>query len=612
MSKEFVVGIDLGTTNSCISWVKPDGSTEVIPNQEGSRTTPSIVSFVNDEIVVGEPAKRQAIMKPDLVVKSIKRKMGSGETIKIGNKKYTPQEISSFILRKLVKDAEQYLGGKIKKAVITVPAYFNDAQRQATKEAGEIAGLEVLRIINEPTQAQLAYGLDKKAEEKVAVYDLGGGTFDVSILEIGDGVIQVISTNGNNHLGGDDFDNALVDYLVDGFRKANGKDLSRDKQAMQRLIEAQEKTKIELSTKMQTDINLPFISNDVTGALHFEMLITRSILENLVKSLVEKTKQPVLTAIGDASLKKTDLNEVILVGGMTRMPLVQKTITDLFGKEGSKNVNPDEAVAVGAQIQQAIVQGVGNVNSDIVLVDVTPLTLGVEVQGGLLEPIIEKNTTIPIKKSKVFTTAVDNQPEVQIRIFQGERPMANDNYLLGNFSLTGILPAPRHVPQIEVTFDIDTNGIVNVTAKDLGTQKEQTITVTGRNNLSKDEIDKMIQDAKQHEEDDKKKQEEIQTKNNATNEVYQAETMLKESGDKIDQEKRQNVESIIGDLKKAIEEDNIIRIKSVQEELREKMMEIGKDVYSKVQPQQDQDQVYEQLKEQVQGANDTVNDPQNG
>lgn len=612
MSKEFVVGIDLGTTNSCISWVKPDGSTEVIPNQEGSRTTPSIVSFVNDEIVVGEPAKRQAIMKPDLVVKSIKRKMGSGETIKIGNKKYTPQEISSFILRKLVKDAEQYLGGKIKKAVITVPAYFNDAQRQATKEAGEIAGLEVLRIINEPTQAQLAYGLDKKAEEKVAVYDLGGGTFDVSILEIGDGVIQVISTNGSNHLGGDDFDTALVDYLVDGFRKANGKDLSRDKQAMQRLIEAQEKAKIELSTKMQTDINLPFISNDVTGALHFEMLITRSILENLVKSLVEKTKQPVLTAIGDASLKKTDLNEVILVGGMTRMPLVQKTITDLFGKEGSKNVNPDEAVAVGAQIQQAIVQGVGNVNSDIVLVDVTPLTLGVEVQGGLLEPIIEKNTTIPIKKSKVFTTAVDNQPEVQIRIFQGERPMANDNYLLGNFSLTGILPAPRHVPQIEVTFDIDTNGIVNVTAKDLGTQKEQTITVTGRNNLSKDEIDKMIQDAKQHEEDDKKKQEEIQTKNNATNEVYQAETMLKESGDKIDQEKRQNVESIIGDLKKAIEEDNIIRIKSVQEELREKMMEIGKDVYSKVQPQQDQDQVYEQLKEQVQGANDTVNDPQNG
>lgn len=612
MSKEFVVGIDLGTTNSCISWVKPDGSPEVIPNQEGARTTPSVVSFVNDEIIVGEPAKRQAIMKPDLVVKSIKRKMGSGETIKIGNKKYTPQEISSFILRKLVKDAEQYLGGKIKKAVITVPAYFNDAQRQATKEAGEIAGLEVLRIINEPTQAQLAYGLDKQKEEKVAVYDLGGGTFDVSILEIGDGVIQVISTNGNNQLGGDDFDNALVEYFVDGFRKANGKDLSRDKQAMQRLIEAQEKTKIELSTKMQTDINLPFISNDVTGQLHFEMLITRSILENLVKSLVEKTKQPVITAIGDAKLNKADIKEVLLVGGMTRMPLVQKTITDLFGKDGNKNVNPDEAVAVGAQIQQVIVQGVGNIGSDIVLVDVTPLTLGVEVQGGLLEPIIEKNTTIPIKKSKVFTTAVDNQPEVQIRIFQGERPMANDNYLLGNFSLTGILPAPRHVPQIEVTFDIDTNGIVNVTAKDLGTQKEQTITVTGRNNLSKDEIDKMIQDAKQHEEDDKKKQEEIQTKNNATNEVYQAETMLKETGDKIDPEKRQNVESIIGDLKKAIEEDNIIRIKSVQEELREKMMEIGKDVYSKVQPQQDQDQVYEQLKEQVQGTNNTVNEPQNG
>lgn len=612
MSKEFVVGIDLGTTNSCISWVKPDGSPEVIPNQEGARTTPSVVSFINDEIIVGEPAKRQAIMKPDLVIKSIKRKMGSGETVKISNKKYTPQEISSFILRKLVKDAESYLGGKIKKAVITVPAYFNDAQRQATKEAGEIAGLEVLRIINEPTQAQLAYGLDKQKEEKVAVYDLGGGTFDVSILEIGDGVIQVISTNGNNQLGGDDFDNALVDYLVDGFRKANGKDLSRDKQAMQRLIEAQEKTKIELSTKMQTDINLPFISNDVTGQLHFEMLITRSILENLVKSLVEKTKQPVITAIGDAKLNKADIKEVLLVGGMTRMPLVQKTITDLFGKDGNKNVNPDEAVAVGAQIQQAIVQGVGNVNSDIVLVDVTPLTLGVEVQGGLLEPIIEKNTTIPIKKSKVFTTAVDNQPEVQIRIFQGERPMANDNYLLGNFSLTGILPAPRHVPQIEVTFDIDTNGIVNVTAKDLGTQKEQTITVTGRNNLSKDEIDKMIQDAKQHEEDDKKKQEEIQTKNNATNEVYQAETMLKETGDKIDPEKRQNVESIIGDLKKAIEEDNIIRIKSVQEELREKMMEIGKDVYSKVQPQQDQDQVYEQLKEQVQGTNNTVNEPQNG
>ena len=578
MAKEFVVGIDLGTTNSVIAWVKPDKTSEVISNAEGSRTTSSVVSFSKTgEIIVGEPAKRQAVLNSDRTIRSIKRKMGTDTKNTIDGKDYTPQEISSYILRKMVKDAEAYLGGSIKKAVVTCPAYFNDAQRQATKEAGQIAGLEVLRIINEPTAAALAYGLDRKNDEKVVVFDLGGGTFDVSILEIGDGVIQVVSTNGNNHLGGDDFDKRVVDWLAENFRKEHGVDLRNDRQALQRLYEAGEKSKIELSTKMETDISLPFITATAEGPLHLEAKLTRATLESLVRDLVESTRGPVENALRDAKLNASDINEVLLVGGMTRMPLVQQTIKAIFKKEGNKSINPDEAVAVGAAIQSSILSG--EMGKDVVLVDVTPLTLGVEVKGGLLEPIIERNTPIPVKKAKVFTTAEDNQTEVEVRVYQGERKIATQNHMLGSFRLVGIMSAPRNIPQIEVSFDIDTDGIVNVNAKDLGTGKEQGMVVTGRNKLDPTEINKMVEDAKRNEEEDNRRKQEIEMKNQADHLVYSIEKILRESGDKIPGDLRSKVESLKNDLRDAVNKENMQRIKVLMDALNLESMKMGAFLY---------------------------------
>ena len=582
--KEYVVGIDLGTTFSAIAWVKPDGNVEVIPNAEGKRTTPSIVSFTKDgQILVGEPAKRQAILNSDRTVRSIKRYMGSDYTIKIDDKVYTPQQISAFILKKLVKDAEEYLGGKIKKAVITVPAYFNDAQRQATKEAGEIAGLEVLRIINEPTAASIAFGLDRsKDERKIVVYDLGGGTFDVSILEIGDDIIEVIATSGNNHLGGDDFDQRIIDWLANEFQKEYNVDLKKDKQALQRLKEAAETSKIELSSKLETEINLPFITVVDGQPVHLEKKLTRAKFEELIRDLVESTKGPIENAMRDAKLTPDDIDAVLLVGGSTRIPCVQKLVTDYFGKEPSKSVNPDEAVAIGAAVQASIMTG--ETDRELVLVDVTPLSLGVEVKGGLMEVIISRNTKIPVKKSKVFTTAVDGQTEVEIRVYQGERPLAQDNFFLGSFKLTGIPPAPRGVPQIEVTFDIDTNGIVNVSAKDLGTQKQQSMVVTGRQKLSKDQIDKMIKEAREYEEQDKKLREKVELKNQADDLIYQTEKVLKENGDKIPEDLKATLESKIRDLREALEEDNLGKIKILMEELQQEVIKIGQYFYQNQNP----------------------------
>lgn len=579
---EYVVGIDLGTTNSVIAWIKPDGSVEVIPNAEGARTTPSIVSFTKSgEIIVGEPAKRQLILNSDRTIKSIKRKMGSDYKVRIDDKEYTPQEISALVLKKLKKDAEEYLNGDIKKAVITCPAYFNDAQRQATKEAGIIAGLEVLRVINEPTAAALAYGLDKmEGEKKVLVYDLGGGTFDVSILEIGGGVIQVISTSGNNHLGGDDFDQRIIDYLADEFKKQYGVDLRNDKQALQRLSDAAEKAKIELSSKFETDISLPYITATAGGPLHLEMKLTRAMFESLTRDLVEKTREPVERALNDAKLMPQDIDEIILVGGMTRVPMVQKFIKDIFGKDPNKSVNPDEAVAIGAAIQAAILGGTeGAKDKDVVLVDVTPLTLGVEVKGGLLEPVIQRNTTIPTKKSKIFTTAEDGQTSVEVRVYQGERTMARDNIFLGSFQLVGIAPAPRGVPQIEVTFDIDSDGIVHVSAKDLGTGKEQSMVVTGRQQLSSDQIEKMIREAQMYEEQDKRKREEIELKNRADDTAYHVEKILKENGDKIPADVKDRLEEIIRDLRDAIKKDDVARIKMLFDDLQRESMKLGEFLY---------------------------------
>ena len=580
--KEYVVGIDLGTTNSVIAWMKSDGAIEVIPNAEGNRTTPSIVSFTKTgEILVGEPAKRQLILNSERTIKSIKRKMGSDYKVRIDDKEYTPQEISAYVLKKLKKDAEEYLGGEIKKAVITCPAYFNDSQRQATKEAGIIAGLEVLRIINEPTAAALAYGLDKmEGERKVLVYDLGGGTFDVSILEIGGGVIQVVATSGNNHLGGDDFDQRIIDYLADEFKKQYGVDLRSDKQALQRLRDAAEKAKIELSSKLETDINLPYITATAEGPLHLEMRLTRAMFESLTRDLVEKTREPIERALNDAKISPQDIDEIILVGGMTRVPMVQKFIKDIFGKDPNKNVNPDEAVAVGAAIQAAILAGTeGAKDKDVVLVDVTPLTLGVEVKGGILEPIIPRNTTIPVKKSKVFTTAEDGQTSVEVRVYQGERAMARDNIFLGSFQLVGIPPAPRGVPQIEVTFDIDSDGIVHVSAKDLGTGKEQSMVVTGRQQLSSDQIEKMIREAQMYEEQDKRKREEVELKNKADDLAYHIEKILKENGDKIPEDTKNRLEEIIKDLRDAINKDDIAKIKMLFDDLQRESMKIGEYLY---------------------------------
>uniref|UniRef100_A0A7V4KEZ5 Chaperone protein DnaK n=1 Tax=Fervidobacterium pennivorans TaxID=93466 RepID=A0A7V4KEZ5_FERPE len=580
--KEFVVGIDLGTTNSVIAWMKPDGTVEVIPNAEGSRTTPSIVSFTKTgEILVGEPAKRQLILNSERTIKSIKRKMGTDYKVRIDDKEYTPQEISALILKKLKKDAEEYLGGEIKKAVITCPAYFNDAQRQATKEAGIIAGLEVLRIINEPTAAALAYGLDKmEGERKVLVYDLGGGTFDVSILEIGGGVIQVIATSGNNHLGGDDFDQRIMDYIIDEFKKQHGVDLRNDKQALQRIRDAAEKAKIELSTKLETDISLPYITATAEGPLHLEMKLTRAMFESLTRDLVEKTREPIERALNDAKLSPQDIDEIILVGGMTRVPMVQRFIKDIFGKEPNKSVNPDEAVAIGAAIQAAILAGTeGAKDKDVVLVDVTPLTLGVEVKGGLMEPIIPRNTTIPVRKSKIFTTAEDGQTSVEVRVYQGERAMARDNIFLGSFQLVGIPPAPRGVPQIEVTFDIDADGIVHVSAKDLGTGKEQSMVVTGRHQLSSEDIERMIREAQMYEEQDRRKREEVELKNKADDLAYHIEKILKENGDKIPADTKNRLEEIIKDLRDAINRDDIAKVKILFDDLQRESMKIGEYLY---------------------------------
>lgn len=584
--REFVVGIDLGTTNSVIAWMKPDGSIEVIPNAEGSRLTPSIVAFTKTgEILVGEPAKRQMILNAERTIKSIKRKMGSDYKVRIDDKEYTPQQISAFILMKMKKDAEQYLGGRIKKAVITCPAYFNDAQRQATKEAGQIAGFEVLRIINEPTAAALAYGLDKKKEQKVLVYDLGGGTFDVSILEISEGVIQVIATSGNNHLGGDDFDQRIIDWLAEEFKKQHGIDLREDKQALQRLRDAAEKAKIELSTKLETDISLPYIAATSSGPLHLEAKLTRSLYESLVKDLVEMTRGPIERALSDAKLSPRDIDEIILVGGMTRTPMVQRFIYEIFGKEPNKSVNPDEAVAIGAAIQAAILAGSAK-DKDIVLVDVTPLTLGIEVKGGLMEPIIPRNTTIPVRKSKIFTTAEDYQTEVEIRVYQGERAMARDNIFLGSFRLVDIPPAPRGVPQIEVTFDIDSDGIVHVSAKDLATNKEQSMVVTGRHKLREDEIRKMIEEAQKYEEQDRKKREEVELKNRADDLAYHVNKTLKEHGDKLPRDLKDRLENLIRDLRDAINRDDVARVKLLFDDLQRESVKIGQYLYENVRKQE--------------------------
>ncbi len=572
-----IIGIDLGTTNSCVA-VMEGGEPVVITNAEGNRTTPSVVAFTKDgERLVGEVAKRQAVTNPDRTIISIKRHMGKDYKRTIDGKDYTPQEISAMILQKLKADAESYLGETITDAVITVPAYFTDSQRQATKDAGRIAGLNVKRIINEPTAAALAYGLDKlEGHQKIMVYDLGGGTFDVSILEVGDGVFEVLATRGNNHLGGDDFDQAIIDYVAEEFKKEHGIDLREDKMALQRLKEAAEKAKKELSTTMTTNINLPFITATAAGPVHLSMDLTRAKFNELTEHLVEQTIEPVKLALEDAGLKASDIDKVLLVGGSTRIPAVQEAVKRITGKTPQKDINPDECVAIGAAIQAGVLSGEVR---DLLLLDVTPLSLGIETLGGVTTKIIERNTTIPTRKSQIFTTAADNQTSVEIHVVQGERQFAKDNTTLGRFILDGIPPAPRGVPQIEVTFDIDANGIVNVSAKDLGTGKEQKITITSSTNLSEEEIQEKIKEAERYAEEDKKRKQEVEIRNNADSMIYQTEKTLRELKDKISDSERNKIQEKIDQLRKALEGSNVDEIKAKTEELSQEFYSISQKLY---------------------------------